>query len=89
MTPSYTCALHTCHPLPSSARPCATVSAPNPHCCACPTCPPQEQFHLKYKDSPFDVVVDLVGGDYHWQSLAVLKKGGYFGNVLNSGYMHK
>jgi hypothetical protein len=35
------------------------------------------------------VVVDLIGGDYHWQSLAVLKKGGYFGNVLNSGYLAK
>jgi hypothetical protein len=141
-------------PGPAPGRPRPRLSLPPPaHPLLLPR--PQEQFHIKYKDTPFDVVVDLIGGwreglgqlgaqglcctrrwrlaslrpqaagpqagagpdspgtksarpvptaprraaplraappaggDYEWQSLSLLRKGGYFSNVLNSGLLQK
>lgn len=40
--------------------------------------------------SPFDAMIDLVGGDYETRSLRALKKkGGVFVSVLNSGWQDK
>lgn len=35
----------------------------------------------------YDVVVDLMGGDYELKSLCCLKPRGHFANVLNSGWL--
>lgn len=39
---------------------------------------------------PYDLVVDLIGGDYELRSLPLLKRrGGHFAHVLNSGWLHQ
>ncbi|WIA13205.1 hypothetical protein OEZ85_006797 [Tetradesmus obliquus] len=46
----------------------------------------------KFEDAtaePYDLVVDLIGGDYEWRSLPLLKRSGHFANILNSGFLHQ
>jgi NADPH:quinone reductase-like Zn-dependent oxidoreductase len=39
---------------------------------------------------PFDLVVDLVGGDYELRSLPLLRRpGGHFAHVINSGFVYQ
>lgn len=41
----------------------------------------KEDFAAKYKDAPFDAIVDLVGGDSELKSYQVLKPGGTFAHI--------
>lgn len=38
---------------------------------------------------PYDIVVDLIGGDYEVRSRPLIKKRGAFVNVLNSGFVNQ
>lgn len=49
----------------------------------------QERFEQVYANDPFDVVLDLVGGDYEQRSMKVLKKTGHFAHVMNQGWQHR
>lgn len=49
----------------------------------------RERFEDAAKPELFDVVVDTIGGDYEPRSLSVLKRNGYFANILNSGLSNK
>ena len=40
-----------------------------------------EDFAVKYKDAPFDAIIDLVGGDTELRSYDVLKPGGTFAHI--------
>lgn len=41
----------------------------------------KEDFAEKYKNDPFDAIVDLVGGDSEVKSYGLLKKGGTFAHI--------
>jgi NADPH:quinone reductase-like Zn-dependent oxidoreductase len=38
---------------------------------------------------PYDLVVDLIGGDYELRSLPLLKRSGHFAHILNSGFLYQ
>eukprot|EP00884_Botryococcus_braunii_P015150 jgi/Botrbrau1/23636/Bobra.55_2s0023.1 len=41
----------------------------------------KEQFDVIHRDTPFDVIVDPLGGEYERRSLAILKKGGRYAHI--------
>ena len=41
----------------------------------------KEDFSEKYKDKPFDAIVDLIGGDVELKSYNVLKENGTFAHI--------
>ena len=41
----------------------------------------KEDFSEKYKDKPFDAIVDLIGGDVELRSYNVLKENGTFAHI--------
>eukprot|EP00879_Flechtneria_rotunda_P005960 GHRR01006266.1.p1 GENE.GHRR01006266.1~~GHRR01006266.1.p1 ORF type:complete len:338 (+),score=95.80 GHRR01006266.1:261-1274(+) len=49
----------------------------------------KEKFEEVSKE-PYDVIVDLVGGDYEIRSMKILQtKGGHYANVINGGFINQ